>query len=219
MRTYVGYYRVSTQAQGRSGLGLEAQRDAVTRHVASVNGALAAEFQEVESGKATERPQLNAALRYCRTNRAILVIAKLDRLARNVRFISQLMESGVEFVAADMPSATKLTVHIIAAMAEYERDLISQRTKASLQAAKLRGVALGNPRIRSLGEKGAARNRDNADRFARQMKPTLSALRASGISSYSGLAIALEKSGIKSQRGGRWTAAGVRNILLRLGAA
>jgi len=215
MAAFVGYYRVSTQAQGRSGLGLDAQKAAVSGYVQNVAGTLVAEFQEVESGVKADRPQLQAALRFCRVKRAMLVIAKLDRLARNVHFISALMESGVEFVAADMPTANKLTIHIIAAMAEYERDVISQRTKSSLSAARARGIRLGNPNVRFLSAKGVQRSRDQADTFAHKVMPTINALRASGVATYSSLAATLEASGVKTQRGGRWSAAGVRNIILR----
>jgi DNA invertase Pin-like site-specific DNA recombinase len=143
---FVAYYRVSTDKQGITGLGMDAQRDAVTRFLAT-RGQLAAEFVEVESGKQhTNRPQLTAALAECRKRRAVLVIAKLDRLARNVHFISGLMNSDVEFVAVDMPSANRLTIHILAAVAEHEREMISQRTKAALAQAKARGTKLGNPR-------------------------------------------------------------------------
>ena len=132
---YVAYYRVSTQRQGQSGLGLDAQRQAVSRYVNG--GQLVAEFTEVESGKrSTNRPQLQAALEECKRRHAVLLIAKLDRLARNVHFISGLMEAGVEFIAADMPFANKLTVHVMAAMAEWEREQISQRTKDALATAK-----------------------------------------------------------------------------------
>jgi DNA invertase Pin-like site-specific DNA recombinase len=145
MAGFVAYYRVSTTKQGESGLGLEAQREAVERHLGS--GDLLAEFTEVESGKrSANRPQLMAALDMCKRRKATLLIAKLDRLARNVHFISGLMESRVEFIAADMPTANKLTVHIMAAFAEHEATAISARTKAALQAAKVRGTVLGNPR-------------------------------------------------------------------------
>src|SRR3954467_11127877 len=143
MQGFVAYYRVSTDRQGQSGLGLDAQRAAV----AGSGGAreLVAEFTEVESGKRADRPQLAAARDLCRRQRAMLVIAKLDRLARNVAFIANLMESGVEFTAVDMPSANNLTLHILAAVAEHEREMISARTKAALAAAKARGVRLGRP--------------------------------------------------------------------------
>lgn len=216
MAAFVGYYRVSTQSQGRSGLGMEAQRKAVAAYVKSIGGSLQAHFEEVESGGKAERVQLRAALALCKAKKATLVIAKLDRLARNLHFISALLESGVEFVAADMPSANKLTIHIIAAMAEYERDVISQRTKASLAAAKARGVILGNPKVMEASAIGAECTKKQADAFAIRLKPALAALMASGVSSYSRLAIALEESGVRTQRGGRWTATGVRNIAIRI---
>jgi DNA invertase Pin-like site-specific DNA recombinase len=145
MAGFVTYYRVSTDKQGDSGLGLAAQREAVARHLGA--SVPVAEFTEVESGKRSlNRPQLLSALDMCRRKKAILVIAKLDRLARNVHFISGLMEAGVEFVAVDMPTANRLTVHIMAAFAEHEAAMISARTKAALAAAKARGQVLGNPR-------------------------------------------------------------------------
>jgi DNA invertase Pin-like site-specific DNA recombinase len=140
---FVAYYRVSTDRQGRSGLGLEAQREAVMRHLASHAGELRGEFCEIESGKRTDRPQLASAIAAAKKAKATLIIAKLDRLARNVHFISGLMESGVDFVAADNPHANKLMVHLLAAFAEHEREQISQRTKDALAAAKARGARLG----------------------------------------------------------------------------
>lgn len=134
---FIAYYRVSTDKQGRSGLGLDAQKQAVDSFVAGC-GTILKEFTEVESGKRTDRPQLAEALAICRQRKARLVIAKLDRLARNVHFISGLMESGVEFTACDMPEANRLTLHIIAAVAEHEREMISRRTKEALAAAKAR---------------------------------------------------------------------------------
>ena len=145
MSRFVAYYRVSTERQGESGLGLDAQREAISRHLGA--GDLLAEFTEIESGKkSVNRPQLLAALDLCKRKKATLLIAKLDRLARNVHFISGLMEAKVEFIAADMPTANTLTVHIMAAFAEHEAKVISARTKAALQAAKARGQVLGNPR-------------------------------------------------------------------------
>src|SRR3954471_5958624 len=141
MQGFVAYYRVSTDRQGQSGLGLDAQRAAVAGFVGARK--LIAEFTEVESGRRADRPQLTAALDLCRRQRAMLVIAKLDRLARNVAFIANLMESGVEFTAVDMPSANRLTLHILAAVAEHEREMISQRTRAALAQARKRGVKLG----------------------------------------------------------------------------
>jgi DNA invertase Pin-like site-specific DNA recombinase len=144
---WVSYLRVSTDAQGSSGLGIEAQRKAVETYLNGVSWTLAQEFIEVESGKrSNNRPQLAAALMACKKLKAKLIVAKLDRLARNVAFISKLMEAGVEFVACDFPHANKLTIHILAAVAEHERELISSRTKEALAAAKARGKKLGGPK-------------------------------------------------------------------------
>ena len=143
---FIAYYRVSTKRQGRSGLGLEAQEAAVRDFLNGGNWQLVKEFTEIESGKRTDRPQLEKAFRACRVYGAKLIIAKLDRLARNVAFISNLMESGVEFEAVDFPQANRLTIHIMAAMAEHEAKMISDRTKAALAAAKRRGVKLGGDR-------------------------------------------------------------------------
>lgn len=144
---FVAYYRVSSKTQGQSGLGLEAQQEAVRRHLNGGDWELVAEFTEVESGtrKGNNRPELAKALARCKKEKATLVIAKLDRLARNVYFVSGLMESGVEFKAVDIPHANKLTIHILAAVAEAEAEAISRRTKEALAAAKARGVKLGKP--------------------------------------------------------------------------
>jgi DNA invertase Pin-like site-specific DNA recombinase len=153
----VAYYRVSTAKQGASGLGLEAQQEAVRSYCSTGKWTMVDEVTEIESGKKNDRPALATALALCRVHGATLIIAKLDRLARNVHFISGLMESGVEFTAVDFPQANRLTVHILAAVAEHEAVLISQRTKAALAAAKARGVRLGNPtaRIASQAARGA----------------------------------------------------------------
>ena len=144
---FVSYLRVSTARQGASGLGLEAQRAAVAAHLNGSDWTLLREIVEVESGKRNDRPALAEALRLCGQQKATLVIAKLDRLARNVHFISGLMESGVEFLAVDMPSANRFVVHILAAVAEQEAEAISKRTKAALAAAKERGTVLGGRRV------------------------------------------------------------------------
>src|SRR3954469_11857326 len=156
-RKFVAYYRVSTEKQGRSGLGLEAQQEAVRSYLNGGGWHLMAEVVEVESGKKNDRPRLAEALRLCRLHGAILIIAKLDRLARNVAFISNLMESGVEFTAVDFPQANRLTVHILAAVAEHEREMISRRTKDALAAAKARGTKLGGNqgKIHLTARKGA----------------------------------------------------------------
>ena len=152
---FIGYLRVSTEKQGQSGLGLDAQRKAIEDYLNGGKWELLAEYVEIESGKRSDRPELAKALAHSKATGATLVIAKLDRLSRNVAFISNLMESGVEFVAADMPMANRLTVHVLAAVAEHEREMISQRTSAALAAAKARGAKLGNPNgaraLRGLG--------------------------------------------------------------------
>src|SRR2546428_4213436 len=140
---FVAYFRVSTDKQGKSGLGLEAQREAVLTYLDGGRWSLVQEFVEVESGKRNDRPELTAALAACKKHKAKLVIAKLDRLSRNLAFIATLMDSGVEFVAVDNPHANRLTLHILAAVAEHERHMIADRTKAALQAAKARGIRLG----------------------------------------------------------------------------
>jgi DNA invertase Pin-like site-specific DNA recombinase len=142
----VAYYRVSTRQQKRSGLGLEAQRFAVGRYVESCSGKLIAELTEVESGRRNDRPVIKEALWHCRVYGARLVVARLDRLARNTALIAGLMESGIDFVAADMPLANRFTLHIIAAVAEYEAHLISERTKAAFAVAKAQGRKFGSPR-------------------------------------------------------------------------
>ena len=211
-RPYIAYYRVSTDRQGRSGLGLEAQQQAVHGFLQG-RGELVASFTEVESGKRNDRPEIAAALAACRKHKAVLVIAKLDRLARNVHFISGLMESGVEFVAVDMPEASRLTIHILAAVAEHERVMISQRTKAALQAAKARGTKLGSP----TPKKGAAvRSRvlqEKAKRFADSVLPIIKELQAQGVTSYKGIARALNARGVSTSNNRRWHGTTVRNII------
>jgi DNA invertase Pin-like site-specific DNA recombinase len=164
---WVSYLRVSTDRQGESGLGLEAQRKAVADYLNGGKWTLAAEFVEIESGKRSDnRPQLAAAFAACKKQRAKLVVAKLDRLSRNMAFIATMMDSGVEFVAVDNPHATRLTLHILAAVAEHERMMISQRTKAALAAAKANGRKLGGPKLAVATKLGNKANAAAADRFA-----------------------------------------------------
>jgi len=218
---FIAYYRVSTDRQGKSGLGLEAQREAVETFLNGGNWQLVGEHTEIESGKRNDRPELAEALDACRRQKAQLVIAKLDRLARNVHFISGLMESGVDFVAADMPEANKLTVHLLAAVAEHEREQISARTKAALAAARARGKRLGwamperQHEQRQAALKGAEAVADKADTFAANVAPIIREVQAAGITTLQGIADALNARGIKTARGRQWAPATVRNVLLR----
>lgn len=224
-KSAVVYLRVSTARQGASGLGLEAQRAAVQSYAASGGQAIVAEFVEVESGKRDDRPQLVAALAACRLHRATLVIAKLDRLARNVRFIAGIMDSGVDFIACDIPHANRLTLHLMAAMAEHEAAAISERTQAALAAAKARGVKLGNPN-------GAAHLREECSAAAKcsvvvrqaaareraeALVPMLAELRAAGILTPRAIANQLNRLGVPSLGGATWYATGVRRILTKVG--
>lgn len=212
-RDYVGYVRVSTDRQGDSGLGLEAQRKAIGEFLKGGKGRLIAEFTEVESGKLNSRPQLAAAVEACKRHKAILVIAKLDRLARNVAFIANLLESGVEFVATDNPHANKLMLHLLAAFAEHEREQISERTKAALAAAKARGVRLG-----SYGPQLAAQNRRRATEFAIGIKDHIQQLRSEGFTSVRDLVSELNRRNIAAPRGGKWHVPTVYRLLGRIEA-
>jgi DNA invertase Pin-like site-specific DNA recombinase len=214
---FVTYLRVSTERQGQSGLGLEAQRAAVVAHVLG-RGEVVAEFVEVESGKRVDRPQLALALAEAKRAGAVLLIAKLDRLARNVAFIANLLEGEVEVTAADMPEANRFLLHVMAAVAEHEAQAISERTKAALAAAKARGVKLGwsNPERaseqRQAAKKGAAVNRARALTNAENVLPVIEQIRAGG-ASLRQIAAELNARELKTARGGRWHATTVRNIL------
>jgi len=216
---FVSYLRVSTDKQGRSGLGLEAQRETCRQHVGST-GKLLREFVEVESGKQNDRPELAAAIAEARAYGATLLIAKLDRLSRDAHFLIGLERAGVEFVACDLPNANRLTVGIMALVAEQEREAISQRTKAALKAARARGVKLGNPNgaahLKGRGNKEAAMGaRAKADRFAGTVAPVFAALKAQGIESAGAMARELNARGVPTARGGAWTARAVINASRR----
>ncbi len=222
----VAYYRVSTAQQGRSGLGLEAQRETVSRFCQGRSCEMLAEFTEVESGKRRDRPELEKALHHAKVTGATLIIAKLDRLSRNAAFLLQLQESGVRFIAADMPEACDLTVGILALVAQQEARAISERTKAALAAAKARGVRLGNPngaaaiRRANKGNKAAVQAvKAGADEHAAALAPDVAALQAAGITSLSGLAKALNEGRRVTPRGGKWHASSVKNLLDRLRAS
>jgi len=219
----VAYFRVSTEKQGRSGLGLEAQQAAVFQYCGGRGCEVVGQFVEVESGKNDNRPELAKALHLAKVTGATLVVAKLDRLSRNVAFLAALQESGASFVAADMPEANELTIHIMAAVAQAERKAISRRTKEALAAAKARGVRLGNPNgaaaLISAGKGNAASVaaiKTGADRFAADLAPIMSDIQAAGHTSLRTIAAELNKRGIVTRRGGMWYAATVRDLLVRV---
>lgn len=209
----VTYYRVSTDRQGISGLGIEAQEASVRQFLQGRNWTLIGEFTEVESGKGARRPQLLAALDQCRRERATLVIAKLDRLARNVHFISGLMESNVEFVAADNPHANKLMIHMLAAFAEHEREQISSRTRLALAAARERGVKLGGPNIAAINARRAAQS----DAFAQTMLPIIDDIKRAGFTTVRAITAELNRRGISSANGGKWHLRTTNLLLMRYG--
>jgi len=218
---HVAYYRVSTAKQGRSGLGLEAQQTAVRSFLNGGSWELAGEVVEVESGKrADNRPQLQEALRRCRTMGATLIVAKLDRLSRDAAFLMQLQNSGVSFVAADMPGANTFTVGVMALVAQQEREAISARTKAALAAAKARGVKLGGLRGHTLPSHAAAAASAkvriaNADQRVRDVLVSIAEAKADGAASLRDIAATLNAKGITAPRGGAWNASQIKRVIER----
>jgi len=214
---FVAYYRVSTQRQGLSGLGLEAQQSAVHDYLNDGHWTLLAEFVEVESGGKDDRPQLAKAIQHCRMTGAKLVISKLDRLSRDIHFLTGLQKAGIDFTAVDNPNANRLTVHILIAVAQHEREVISERTKVALAAARARGIVLGGYKggpapdaALSVKARVAA-----ADAFAAMVGPMIQEQRLAGVS-FRQIANRLTTDGIKTARGGHWTPTAVRNVLGRL---
>ncbi|MGA7778585.1 MAG: recombinase family protein [Paraburkholderia sp.] len=216
---FVVYFRVSTQKQGASGLGLEAQSEAITRFLNGGNWEVVDSFTEIETGKGAnaldKRPQLRAAIDLCHKTGARLLIAKLDRLARNVHFISGLKESKVEFVAVDMPEANELMVNILAAFAQHEAKMIGERTKAALAAAKARGTQLGSAGTRNLQSVIQAQ-KEAADSFASGIANVLAELEAAGFSSQRKIVEELNRRGIKTARGSEWSLIQLQRVLARL---
>lgn len=216
MKRFIAYYRVSTERQGRSGLGLEAQQKAVRDYLNGGAWELTAELTEIESGRKDDRPELEQALRFCRLYGATLIIAKLDRLSRDAHFLLGLQKAGVDFVAVDMPHANRLTVGIMAMVAEEERKAISERTKAALAAAKARGVKLGGDRgnLPRVGEEGrkksAAVRREKAQARARDLKPIFAELEGLSLNAK---ARELNRRGILTPRGKTWTPVQVKSVM------
>jgi DNA invertase Pin-like site-specific DNA recombinase len=219
---WIAYYRVSTARQGRSGLGLDAQRQAVTDFLNGGSWKLVGEYTEVESGKNSDRPQLAEALKACRVHRATLVIAKLDRLSRDAHFLLGLQNAGVKFVAADMPEANEMIVGIMAVVAQAERKMISRRTKEALAAAKARGVKLGGFRGRAgTAEdcaKATAARQAKAAAQAADLMPTINDVRAELLAggektTLRAIAKKLNERDVKAPRGGEWSAVQVSRVL------
>jgi DNA invertase Pin-like site-specific DNA recombinase len=213
---FVAYYRVSTQRQGRSGLGLDAQRSAVRDYLNGGEWALVSEFTEIESGKLNERPELAKALAACRIHGATLVIAKLDRLSRDAHFLIGLSKGGVEFTATDMPNANRLTVGIMALVAQQEREAISTRTKAALAAAKARGTKLGRPENlsgRNIGSIASATvRRVAAEKFNSDILPLIDLAKAQGAKTLREIAEHLNEAQVPARSGGKWSANQVRRV-------
>jgi DNA invertase Pin-like site-specific DNA recombinase len=219
-RELVGYVRVSTGRQGRSGLGLDAQRDALTRFAEAEAFDLIKVFVEVETGKGSDaldrRPQLTAALNEARRRRCWVVVSKLDRLSRDVHFVSGLMAQKVPFLVAELGAdVDPFLLHLYAALAQKETALISARTKAALAAAKARGVQLGSPKLSEAREAAAVAVKANADRHAANVMPVVREIQRAGATSLRDIATALNARGITSPRGGPWHATSVRNLLAR----
>jgi DNA invertase Pin-like site-specific DNA recombinase len=221
MKAAVAYYRVSTRQQQRSGLGIEAQRTAVTRFAEAEGMSIVGEYVEAETGKGADaldrRPQLAAALAAARTAKCPVIVSKLDRLSRDVAFISGLMAQRVPFIVAELGAdADPFMLHLYAALAEKERRLISERTRTALAAKKARGAPLGNPRnIMEAGIIGREIQQTEADRFAANIVPVIESIRSAGITGMVSIAIALNERGIRTARGGRWHCSSVRNVLNR----
>ena len=210
---FVAYYRVSTERQGQSGLGLEAQQAAVKQYADGIIHS----FTEIESGKVDDRPQLQAAITMCKATGAALLIAKIDRLSRQAAFLLTLRDSGVQIVAADMPHAGTLEFGIRAVVAQHEREEISRRTKAALQAAKARGIKLGTHDQASLSAAGCKAVIATADNLAQRVYPIIQDIMSAGIKSLRDIAQALTSRGIKTARGNTsWQASQVRNIIIRM---
>ena len=219
----ITYLRVSTDKQGHSGLGLEAQKATIARFVTERQANVIGTYEEIESGKRNDRPELGKAMHQAQITGATLVIAKLDRLSRNAAFLLNLRDSGVDFIAADMPEANKLTVGIMALVAEQEREAISKRTKEALAAAKARGVKLGNPngsealrRAKKGNTASLQAQQAKAEGHALKLVPVIEELQDQGITSLGAISAALNERRVLTPRGKTWHKSSVRNLLTRI---
>ena len=225
MTSAIAYYRVSTQRQGRSGLGIEAQRAAVVRFAEAEGFTILQEFTEIETGKGPDaldrRAQLATALASARLAKCPVVVAKLDRLSRDVAFIAGLMAQRIPFIVAELGAdADPFMLHLYAALAEKERRLISDRTRAALASRKTNGAKLGNPtNTAEAAAKGRVVSIREAERFAEAVLPIVQAIQRAGVFSLRGIAVALNDRGVRTARGGEWQVSNVRNILARSTAA
>lgn len=221
MQPVVAYYRVSTERQGRSGLGLDAQRDRCAVFTTQNRMEVVEAFTEVETGKGSDaldrRPQLAEALAAARRRRCAVLVAKLDRLSRDVHFIAGLMVQRIPFLVAELgPDVDPFMLHIYAALAEKERRMISERTRTALAARKRQGAQLGNrTNLAEAGAKGAARTAEEAQRFAKNIAPIINQVQASGVVSLRGVALVLNARGVRTARGGKWAATQVGAVLTR----
>jgi len=215
---FIAYYRVSTQKQGQSGLGLDAQKQAVMNFLNGGQWELVQEFTEIETGKGADaldkRPQLKAAIDAAKRQKATLIIAKLDRLARNVHFVSGLMETKVKFVACDMPEANELTIHIMAAFAEHEAKRISQRTKDALAVAKARGIVLGAAGAKNL-KPNIEQRQQAASEFASKLKGIIEGMTARGLTQRA-MCEELNILGVKTTKGGEWSLVQLQRVMVRI---
>jgi DNA invertase Pin-like site-specific DNA recombinase len=221
---FVVYLRVSTRKQELSNLGLLAQQDTINNFVSRKNGSIISTFKETESGKNDHRPELMKAIELCKLTNSTLLIAKLDRLARSVHFVSSLMKSEVDFIACDNEHANKLTIHLLSSINEWEREIISTRVKEALKQAKLRGTKLGVAGKDNLTEEGTKKGivnsrmvrSTNADNFAKKIGPIIQNITDGGVGTLNGIAIELNNRNIRTARSGQWTGPQVSRILKRL---
>jgi DNA invertase Pin-like site-specific DNA recombinase len=211
---FVAYYRVSTQMQGISGNGIQAQKQSVARYLTSIDCELVGSFEEVESGSINKRPQLAKAIQLAKAQKAVLVIAKLDRLSRNAAFLLQLQDSNIDFIACDMPNADKFSVGILALLAQKEREMTSQRTKAALQVLKQKpGVKLGNPNAAKAWPMAVQAIKAGKQEFAKSALKIIREIQGTGVETLSKIADCLNKRGEKTARDGVWTATAVKRVL------